>query len=66
MKLGNPVCFVYGELKIFLKGGENKFFDVSNLGGEFVFIFVFCFSLIIYSLYVFLSTHAVMCFLECF
>ena len=36
------------------------------LGGELVCIFVICFSLIIYCLYVFLSTHALMCFLECF
>ena len=51
---------------MFLKGGENKIFDVSNLGGEFVCIFVICFSLIIYFLYVFLFTHAVMCSFECF
>ena len=51
---------------MFLKGGENKFFDVSNLWGELVCIFVICFSLIIYCLYVFLSIHAVMCSFECF
>ena len=34
------ILFVYGELKLFLKGGENKIFDVSNLGRELVCIFV--------------------------
>ena len=35
-------CFVYGEIKILLKGGEyEKFFDVSNLEGELEFTFVF-------------------------
>ena len=51
---------------MFLKGGENKIFDVFYLGGELVCIFVICFSLIIYCLYVFLSTHAVMCSFEWF
>ena len=54
------------ELKLFLKGGGNKFFDVSNLGGELVCICVICFSLIIFCLYVFLSTHTLMCSFECF
>ena len=51
---------------MFLKGGENKIFDVFYLGGELVCIFVICFSFIIYCLYVFISTHVVMCSFECF
>ena len=43
-----------------------KIFYVYNLGGELVYIFLICFSLIIYCLYVFLSTHAVMCSFEFF
>ena len=65
LKCGNPVCFVYGDLKFFLKGGEyKKFFDVSNLGEELVY---FCFYICVpYCLYVFLSKHAVICSFECF
>ena len=51
--------FVCGELKLFLKGRENKIFDVSNLGGELVCIFVICFCLFIFYLLLF-STHAFM------
>ena len=29
-------CFYLGEMKLFLKGGENKSFYVSKLGGELV------------------------------
>ena len=43
-----------------------KIFYVYNLGGELVYIFLICFSLVIYCLYVFLSTHTVMCSFECF
>ena len=50
----------------FWKGEKINFFNVSNLGGELVCIFVICFSLIIYGFYVFLSTHVVMCSFECF
>ena len=51
MKCGNPVCFVYGELKLFLKGGEYNFFFffyVSNLGGKSEFTFVFILSFILF------------------
>ena len=44
MKCGNLVCLVLGELKLFLKMGENKSFDVSNIEGELVY---FCFILFI-------------------
>ena len=49
-------CFVYGEIKILLKGGEyEKFFDVSNLEGEleFTFVCILCFIL----LFICLSFH---------
>ena len=57
--------FHLGGDEIVLYGGEyKKFFDVPNLGGEFVyFYFYICVS---YCLYVFLSSHAVMCSFECF
>ena len=55
-----------GSWNCFWKGKNIIFFNVSNLGGELVCIFVICFSLIIYGFYVFLSTHVVMCSFECF
>ena len=55
-------CFYLGEMKLFLKGGENKVF--------FLIIFLFdiccyCIFVICY-LYVFISAHAVMCSFEYF
>jgi len=44
----------------FWKWEKIKFFDVSNLGGELVCIFV------IFCLFVLISTHALMCSSECF
>ena len=47
---------------LFCLGGEyKKLFVVSNLGGELVF---FLYSVSYYCLYVFFSTHAVMCLLS--
>ena len=47
---------------LFCLGGEyKKLFVVSNLGGELVY---FLYSVSYYCLYVFLSTHAVMCLLS--
>ena len=55
--------FVQGEIKLFLKGGENKIFDVSNLGGELVY---FCFY-ICASFCLCLSFHTcIYLFVECF
>ena len=49
---------------LFCLGGEyKKLFDVSNLGGELVY-FCFLYSVSYYYLYVFLSTHALMCLLN--
>ena len=47
---GNPVCFRGVEI-VFLKGGEyKKLFEVSNLGGEleFTFVFYILFHIIVY------------------
>ena len=53
---------------LFCLGGEyKKLFVVSNLRGElvfFIFIFIFIYSVSCYCLYVFFSTHAVMCLLS--
>ena len=50
---------------LFCLGGEyKKLFDVSNLGGELVYFCFFLYSVSYYCLYVFLSTHAVMCLLS--
>ena len=60
--------FCLGGVEIFLKGGENKFFFcVFKLGGELEFTLFYLFilySVSYYCLYVFLSTHAVMCLLS--
>ena len=52
-------------MKLFCKGENiNFFFDVYNLGGELVY---FCFYICVSNcLYVFLSMHVVMCFLDYF
>ena len=50
---------------LFCLGGEyKKLFEVSNLGGELEFTFVFLYFVSYYCLYVFLSIHAVMCLLS--
>ena len=64
--LGILFVLFRGSWNCFWKGEKIKFFDVSNLWGELVCIFVICLSLIIYCLYVFLSTHAVTCSFEWF
>ena len=51
-----------GSWNYFWKGEKIKFFDVSNLRGEFEFIYF----IDSYCLYVFLSTHTLMCSFECF
>ena len=58
--------FCLGELKLFMKGGEyNFFFNVSKLRGRVsLLLFLYCVSY--YCLYIFLSTHSVMCSFECF
>ena len=50
---------------LFCLGGEyKKLFEVSNLGGELEFTFFFLYSVSYYCLYIFLSTHTVMCLLN--
>ena len=59
--VGILFCFVLfrWSWNCFWKGEKIKFFDVSNLGGELVYIFVICFSLFIL-FYLYFSTHAFM------
>ena len=54
----NKIVFERGRINFFF------FFDVSNLEGELEFTFVFIF--VFHIVYVFLSTHAVMCSFKCF
>ena len=45
-------CFYLREMKLFLKGGENKSFYVSKLGGELVcFLFYIVFHIVYLSLF---------------
>ena len=57
------VLFLVDEI-VFERGRIWKAFDVSNLGGELAY---FCFYIVLhFFLYVFLSTHILMCSFECF
>ena len=62
MKCGNPFFCLGGDKIVFQRGRIQKLFDVSNLEGELEFIYFY--SVSYYCLYVFLSTHAMMCLLS--
>ena len=51
---------------LFCLGGEYKFFLMYLTQGESQNLFLFLYSTSYYCLYVFLSTHALMCSFECF